>query len=156
MKAVGLTHGGFYAHFDDKSDMLAAAVSHAFIESPKNFEALAVLAKQTGDAGVIAKHYLSNERVENVNSSCPAAALASELPRQDLKVQLAFQQGTEETLHALARTPGLTENKNAWAALSMLMGGLMLMRTSQNQGTRSEIRDQIEDALRVLVAGDPL
>src|SRR5512140_3077590 len=29
MKRAGLTHGGFYAHFDSKSDLLAAAVDKA-------------------------------------------------------------------------------------------------------------------------------
>jgi TetR/AcrR family transcriptional regulator, transcriptional repressor for nem operon len=155
MKAVGLTHGGFYAHFEDKTEMLAAAMSEAFVQSPKNFEALAGLAKKTGDAGVIAEHYLSNSRVEDVATGCPAAALVSELPRQNLDVQRAFQQGTAETLLALAQTPGLNENDNAWAALSMLVGGLTLMRTSPSESARDQIRNQIIQALRVLAAQEP-
>lgn len=155
MKAVGLTHGGFYAHFEDKTEMLTAAMSQAFVQSPKNFEALAGLAKETGDAGVIAKHYLSNQRVDDVATGCPAAAVVSELPRQDPDVQRVFQQGTKETLRALAQTPGLNENDNAWAALSMLVGGLTLMRTLQSESTRDQIRNQITQGLRVLAAKDP-
>lgn len=155
MKAVGLTHGGFYAHFEDKIEMLTAAMSHAFVQSPKNFEALADLAKKTGDVGVIAEHYLSNQRVDDVATGCPAAALVSELPRQDVKVQHAFQQGTEETLLALAHTPGLNKDDTAWAALSMLVGGLTLMRTSPSVNTRDQIRNQIIQALRVLASKEP-
>ena len=44
MKAVGLTHGGFYAHFPDKTAMLVAAVERAFVQSPKNFDVLTRMA----------------------------------------------------------------------------------------------------------------
>jgi TetR/AcrR family transcriptional regulator, transcriptional repressor for nem operon len=91
MKAVGLTHGGFYAHFDDKTDMLVAALGHAFVGSPKNFATLAKIANAKGDAGLIAEKYLANERLTNPATGCPAAALVSELPRQPEAVQMAFK-----------------------------------------------------------------
>jgi TetR/AcrR family transcriptional regulator, transcriptional repressor for nem operon len=150
MKSVGLTHGGFYAHFEDKTAMLTAAMQEAFQQSPLNFAGLAQMATASGDAGVIAKHYLSDGRVKDVASGCPAAALVGELPRQEAEVQKAFQNGTYETLKALAQTPGLSEQQNAWAALSMLMGGLMLMRALPDTKTNTEIRTQISTALRQL------
>ncbi|MGL4975238.1 MAG: TetR/AcrR family transcriptional regulator, partial [Bosea sp. (in: a-proteobacteria)] len=130
MKAVGLTHGGFYAHFPDKTAMLQAAVEKAFVESPKNFSALARMAGATGDAGVIAKHYLAESRVDAISTGCPAAALVSELHRQDGGVRETFQAGSVETMEALAQLPGLARagDEAAWAALSMLVGGLSLMR----------------------------
>jgi TetR/AcrR family transcriptional regulator, transcriptional repressor for nem operon len=152
MKAVGLTHGGFYAHFEDKTAMLTAAMTEAFQQSPRNFAGLAKLATTTGDVGLIAKHYLSDGRVKDVASGCPAAALASELPRQESDVRLAFQKGTTETLAAIAQTPGLSEQDNAWAALSMLIGGLMLMRAMPDAKTNADIRDQVSNALRTLAA----
>jgi TetR/AcrR family transcriptional regulator, transcriptional repressor for nem operon len=152
MKAVGLTHGGFYAHFEDKTAMLCAAMREAFEESPKNFTALAKLANRTGDAGVVAKHYLSESRVKDVTTGCPAAALVSELPRQDSAVQKAFQAGTIETLQALATTPGFSAEADgaAWAALSMLVGGLTLMRACHDAETNDIIRTQIINGMRVL------
>src|SRR5438067_8463381 len=33
MKAAGLTHGGFYKHFDSRDDLVAAAVVKAFTDS---------------------------------------------------------------------------------------------------------------------------
>jgi TetR/AcrR family transcriptional repressor of nem operon len=30
MAAAGLTHGGFYAHFDSKDDLVAQAITHMF------------------------------------------------------------------------------------------------------------------------------
>jgi TetR/AcrR family transcriptional regulator, transcriptional repressor for nem operon len=157
MKAVGLTHGGFYAHFADKTAMLAAATKEAFVESPKNFAFLASMATKTGDAGIIAKHYLADSRVDAVASGCPAAALVSEMHRQDATVRDAFQDGAEETMQALSALPGLSaeEGAFAWAVLSMLVGGLSMMRAIPDATVRETIRDQIIAALRVLAAGPP-
>jgi TetR/AcrR family transcriptional regulator, transcriptional repressor for nem operon len=152
MKAVGLTHGGFYAHFEDKTAMLTAAMQEAFQQSPKNFKFLAEMAATQNDAGVIAKHYLSEGKVKDVASGCPAAALISELPRQESAVQEAFQQGTIETMIELAKAPGLTND--SWAALSMLVGGLNLMRAMPDEKTNTIIRGQIIDALRKLSQRD--
>ena len=33
MKAVGLTHGGFYGHFSSKDDLVAQALGRAFVHS---------------------------------------------------------------------------------------------------------------------------
>jgi TetR/AcrR family transcriptional regulator, transcriptional repressor for nem operon len=152
MKAVGLTHGGFYAHFPDKTAMLTAAVERAFVQSPINFSGLARMAKATSDTGVIAKHYLSEGRVADVATGCPVAALVSEIHRQDKPVQDAFQLGSVETMQALAAAPGLSraDQDFAWAAFSMLVGGLSLMRAMPDEATKNTIRDQIILALRKL------
>jgi TetR/AcrR family transcriptional regulator, transcriptional repressor for nem operon len=152
MKAVGLTHGGFYAHFPDKTAMLTAAVEKAFVESPKNFTALSTMARSTGDVGVIAQHYLADRRVEDVASGCPAAALVSEVHRQDIVIQSAFRAGTEETIRALGTAPGLSDDGDdqRWATLAMLVGGLSLMRAMPDAGLNDMIRDQIIAALRKL------
>jgi TetR/AcrR family transcriptional regulator, transcriptional repressor for nem operon len=154
MKAVGLTHGGFYAHFEDKTAMLVAAVTEAFVESPKNFKLLSEMANSIGDVGVIAKHYLADARVKDVAVGCPAAALVSELPRQEEPVKEVFQFGTTETMRALADAHGLSESRDAWAALSMLMGGLSLMRVFPDAKTNEIIRGQIIAGLRNLAKTD--
>ncbi|MGL5446230.1 MAG: TetR/AcrR family transcriptional regulator [Rhabdaerophilum sp.] len=154
MKAVSLTHGGFYAHFPDKTAMLAAAMDAAFVDSPPNFSFLANMARNQEDAGLIAKHYLGDQRVSNVSSGCPAAALMSETPRQDLSVRTAFQAGARATVSALSGAPGLSEEEDGspWAAFSMLIGGLALMRIVPDPALAGLIRDQIIGAMRKLSA----
>jgi TetR/AcrR family transcriptional regulator, transcriptional repressor for nem operon len=154
MKQVGLTHGGFYAHFPDKAAMLAAAMEAAFAESPGNFAALARLAQSGGDTGVIAKHYLADQRVANLATGCPAAALMSETPRQEAPIRAAFQAGSEATVRALSAAPGLSEGERgtAWAAYAMLIGGLTLMRAVPDAALAAQIREQIIAALRRLAA----
>jgi hypothetical protein len=76
--------------------------------------------------------------------------LVSELPRQEEPVKEAFQFGAAETMRALAEAPGLSEKSDAWAALSMLVGGLTLMRAFPDAQTNETIRNQIIDGLRKL------
>jgi TetR/AcrR family transcriptional regulator, transcriptional repressor for nem operon len=156
MKAVGLTNGGFYAHFADKTALLNAATARAFAQSPVNFSALAGMAKASGDAGLIAKHYLADSRVEAVATGCPAAALVSELHRQDASVRATFQAGAEDTVRSLSEAPGLAKEEHAfdWATLAMLVGGLSMMRAMPETALRDKIRHQIIHAMRALATSE--
>ncbi len=49
MKAVGLTHGGFYAHFSNKADLLLAAMEKALIPTVDRFERWTKAAEASGD-----------------------------------------------------------------------------------------------------------
>src|ERR1700709_560618 len=40
MKAAGLTHGGFYKHFDSRDDLVAEAVEEAVAQSREGFAAV--------------------------------------------------------------------------------------------------------------------
>jgi TetR/AcrR family transcriptional regulator, transcriptional repressor for nem operon len=152
MKAVGLTHGGFYAHFPDKTALLMAAVERAFVQSPKNFEALSRHANGKGDTGFVAEKYLSDHQVDDVAGGCPAAALVSELHRQAAPVQDAFHAGARATAIELAKAPGLGRENGepAWAELALLMGALSMMRAMPDPTVRATIRDQTIEALRRL------
>ena len=153
MKAVGLTHGGFYAHFDDKTAMLVAALDHAFVESPTNFAVLAKMANAKSDTGFIAEKYLTDARVTNPATGCPAAALVSELPRQPEAVQIAFEKGARATAAAIANTSGLApvdRSGEAWSALSLLVGALTLMRAMPDEALRETVRRQAVEAMRKL------
>ena len=155
MKAVGLTHGGFYAHFSNKDALLVAALERAFVESPINFAKLAMLANKTGDVGVMAEKYLGDERVADVASTCPSAALVSEMHRQPEAVQSVFKQGSQATARAIAGVPGLAPDgaEEAWAVLAMFIGALSLMRAMPEKSTRTKIRSQVAGTLRRLASG---
>src|SRR5437773_5466359 len=75
MKEAGLTHGGFYAHFDSREDMLAEAADHAGAEAVAMATSVAASAP-TGDAlHAMLRSYLSKEHIEGRESGCPIAAL---------------------------------------------------------------------------------
>ncbi len=84
MKKAGLTHGGFYAHFDDKDDAVAAAVMAAADET-----AARVFGPAASVEALLAV-YCSPEHVARPGDGCVVAALGGEGRRQGPKVRRAF------------------------------------------------------------------
>ena len=78
MKAAGLTHGGFYKHFESKDQLVAEATTVAL---DALLEGMA--AHPTINAAVAA--YLSTRHRDNPASGCPLVAIGSELSRSDRK-----------------------------------------------------------------------
>lgn len=153
MKAAGLTHGGFYAHFDDKTALLTEAMAEAIKPSAPRFAMLTGLATEKGDLGLIAQRYLSDDRVKDVAGGCAAAALSSELRRAPAPVREAFLKGAQATADVLE--PSFPEvptasGQGAWAIYAMLVGALALIRAVPDEATRALIREQTVAALRRL------
>src|SRR5215204_3394075 len=77
MKDAGLTHGGFYAHFDSREAMLAEAADRAGAESVATLERIAAGAPPDKALQTLIRGYLSKEHLESAESGCPMAALGS-------------------------------------------------------------------------------
>ena len=87
MKGAGLTHGGFYAHFDSREALLVEALEHADASSSPRLDLRAAALREAGAnpvAAVIAS-YLSDEHLASRESGlgCVVGALGSEMARQE-------------------------------------------------------------------------
>src|SRR5215203_5280126 len=78
MKEAGLTHGGFYAHFESREAMLAEAADRAGAESVATLGLIASGAPPERGLEALMRAYLSTEHLEAPESGCPMAALGSE------------------------------------------------------------------------------
>jgi TetR/AcrR family transcriptional repressor of nem operon len=152
MNAVGLTHGGFYAHFKGKDALLEAAMAAAIAPSKMRLGMLARLASEVGDAGLIPDRYLAASRADDIENGCAAAALASELHRAPVAVREAFQQGAREAADVLA---GLVagQGEGGWALYAMLVGALSLIRAVPDPTIKDDIRNEVARAFRQLTPG---
>ena len=142
MRDAGLTHGGFYRHFDDKDALVAAALEASFddilarLDATPADGAAADHATPDGAAPVGADFrafYLSEGHVERPGIGCPVAALGGEVARGAAALRTAFGAGVRRMIAALARgTPGTTPDARARASreLAMLVGALMIARAS--------------------------
>jgi TetR/AcrR family transcriptional regulator, transcriptional repressor for nem operon len=101
MKEAGLTHGGFYRHFESKSD-LYAEVLDCFFTNPEwscgwkgmeEFDDAAELAPQ------IIRAYLSNAHFDDVENACPMVALPSDVARASDNAKRAYQAAFEGMVH---------------------------------------------------------
>lgn len=138
MKAVGLTHGGFYKQFQDKAALVAEATEAALAENRKKWEDV-IAASDDAPGEVIARSYLTPLHIENRSDGCCYAALAAEAPRQGGKVQEAFAEALEASVDLLAGPDG---NRNeAMRQLSTMVGALILARAVGSEALAQDLLD---------------
>lgn len=136
MKEAGLTHGGFYAHFDSRNAMMAEAMARAGQESAARLTQGMALRKSRGasDLRALVEAYLSDRHLEDIEAGCPVAALACEVPRQSPEVQEAAAQRVHGLLGIVGRAlPPDAPADSAALLASQLVGALLLARALGNK-----------------------
>jgi len=136
MAAAGLTHGGFYGHFDSKDALAVVACERAFDESVRRWDGLT--ARQPGSSARAAMHenYLNAAHRDHPGKGCPAAALAADVARQDedSPVRQAYVAGVKQlvaTLAGMQDETGAPARRAAMAQLATMVGALTLARATQ-------------------------
>ena len=153
MRRAGLTHGGFYAHFDSKDDLLAEALPHATLDSRANLDRLQGAAPK-GLLGA-ANAYLSPEHMSHPEMGCPIAALGPELTRSAPSVRQSLAREIRNRLDQLAallppRTPSERRRQEAAGALACMVGGIILargMKQPERAAFLADCRVFLSDAL---------
>lgn len=152
MKEAGLTHGGFYAHFGSRNDLLAEALAHAGQESAARVEQTTAARQARGASALraLVEGYLSDRHLGNVETGCPVAALASEMPRQAPEVREAAAQRVRGLVAAVRRAlPPNAPADSGPAIASQLVGALQLARAL---GDNAEGRALLKASRRALLA----
>jgi TetR/AcrR family transcriptional repressor of nem operon len=146
MGAAGLTHGGFYGHFESKDALAAIACARAFEESEARWS------KRVDDAPdraaaltALVDGYLSARNRNGPGSGCPVAALANDVAREPegKPVRAVFHEGLENLLEILASVqPGDDDTQRrstAIAQMATLAGALVLARATQGTPLSNEV-----------------
>jgi len=145
MKKVGLTHGGFYAHFASREAMLAEAADRAGAESVATLTRVATAARPQDALRSMIRAYLAKEHVEDAETGCPVAALGSETPRQAARVRRATTRRIKEMIDVVARhSPDQGERgvyEHALVTVATMVGALVLARAVDDP--------KLSEALRV-------
>lgn len=132
MKEVGLTHGGFYAHFASREAMLAEAADRAGYESVAALTQVATTVPPKAALRAMIRAYLSKEHVDGVETGCPVAALGSEMPRQAPKVRRAATRRIKEVIDVVARHSPDQGSKGGYeealVTVATMVGALVLAR----------------------------
>ena len=81
MRDTGLTHGGFYKHFESKNDLLLESLHEAFREIGDTLVGAAEQSPPEAAWKAIVKAYLSLEYCDHAERGCPLTTLAPELAR---------------------------------------------------------------------------
>ncbi|OBU86217.1 TetR/AcrR family transcriptional regulator [Chromobacterium subtsugae] len=150
MADLGLTHGGFYAHFSGKDALIAAACCEAQEQMNRHWRQQLAEAADGACLAALAEQYLSPAHRDFPDSGCVAAALAGELARQGPAVRRRFTDGLLpmlETLEEARRRDGA--GPPPLASLALMVGALLLARAVSDD----ELSQRMLDEARAALAG---
>jgi TetR/AcrR family transcriptional repressor of nem operon len=152
MKDAGLTHGGFYAHFQSREAMLSEALTRAGEDSSADLTRRAKQFRAQGASSLRAliEGYLSETHLADADSGCPVAALLGEVPRQSPELRnVALQrvQSLVETIRTALPDPQAKEQAVVIAAT--LVGALQMARAL---GANAKGKSVLAAARRSLLA----
>ena len=145
MAAAGLTHGGFYGHFDSKDELAGEACDWAFGRSAERWRKRVA---EHGDPGpartALTDNYLSAHSRGSPGGACPATAFAVDVARgtSGAPIRASYAAGVEELLEILAGVQGTgaprSDREGALADFATMVGGLILARATQGRPVSDE------------------
>ena len=88
MHDAGLTHGGFYRHFESRDELVAEAVERALHDGG---QAMAAVAESPHDPlAAVIDAYLSITHRDNLGTSCAVTTLAGDVARSNPRARAAY------------------------------------------------------------------
>jgi TetR/AcrR family transcriptional repressor of nem operon len=154
MNEAGLTHGGFYRHFDSRDDLMAEAIDTALAQGSERIQAAAKLPGPEALEAII-DGYLSRLHRDKPETGCGVAALPTDIARTSPRVRTAYARQVRSYLELLTQlTPGRDAGE-AHLILAALVGALVLARAVDDRGMSDEILDSTARALHRHVDNAP-
>ena len=151
MKEAGLTHGGFYAHFDSRDALVIEAVSHAMDRSTERWRKLSEQTPADKRLAKIVNTYLGTDHRDDPGHGCAVPALAAEMARESAKTRRAFAGRMDQMIEMLTDQyqgmPRKAARKQAVSALATMMGTLVMARVAGNSELSEEILKSGRDAV---------
>ena len=156
MKEAGLTHGGFYAHFDSREALVIEAFAYAMDRSMDHWRKMTGAVAPEKRLALIAESYLSALHRDDPGHGCSIPALGAEIARESPKTRKAFAGKLDEMIEMMADhvtgLPRKAARKQAIATLATMAGTMLLARIAGNGELSDEVlkagRDTALDSAR--------
>jgi TetR/AcrR family transcriptional regulator, transcriptional repressor for nem operon len=145
MSAAGLTHGGFYRHFNSKDELYAEAVRnflHPDVQEPWQKPRPALCDPKVSFARYVVDAYLSREHLDDVDGSCPLIGIPSDVARSSPAVKAAYREVAESMIRLFeANLNGPRTREQALVLTALCVGGMVLARGIDDQHLADDIRN---------------
>lgn len=151
MANAGLTHGGFYAHFASREELVGEAIRFALLQSAQRIYLSALKGGDTPGYAKLIQRYLTTGHRDRPGTGCAIAALGSEIAHGGGKPSEVFSQGFFELIELLAQLSpertGKARKAHVLSVISALSGALVLARTVTDPAASGEILDSVRTTL---------
>jgi TetR/AcrR family transcriptional repressor of nem operon len=151
MRDTGLTHGGFYKHFESKDELLIESVREAFRDITDKLVRAAEHSRTEEAWKAIVKSYLSLEYCDHSERGCPLTALAPELARVDETMRCeVFAELVNYRDRMLPFMPGrrTTDKERAFFVIfSTMIGAVQIARMLPHRAAQSKVLASARDFL---------
>tara|TARA_R110002072_G_scaffold56097_5_gene145538 strand:- start:629 stop:1192 length:564 start_codon:yes stop_codon:yes gene_type:complete len=136
---AGLTHGAFYAHFQNKDELTKAAFNQAINANQTPWFSDADLA-DTFDERLarLARRYLTVQHRDNPAEGCVIAALASELDQGSSSLQEDYSEAVKLTIQEIAQNEPKQLDR-AIEFFATMIGALNLARNTLDKRLSNQI-----------------
>jgi TetR/AcrR family transcriptional repressor of nem operon len=141
MREAGLTHGGFYAHFESKDACVAEALEEIFAQLRRRNERLVEGLPPRHALATIIDSYVSPRHRDSLADGCPVTSLNSDMPRQSKSVREAFDAGVKTMVQGMKQrlvNAGLDNADSLAPAVLSAMVGAVSMSRAVNDKTLSD------------------
>ncbi len=146
MQEAGLTHGAFYAHFDNKDELSQQAFRYAINKNqPSWFDESNHTNESWRERLVrLSRKYLTPAHRDDVANSCAISALASDVDKMSDEFRKTYSDAVSRTLAQISKDDP-EHLDDAIIFLSTCVGALLL---SRNVAGYPELSDRILTATR--------
>ena len=151
MKEAGLTHGGFYAHFDSRDDLVIEAFTHAMDRSTERWRKLVEQTPREKRFATIVNSYLTSLHRDDPGRGCAIPTLGAEIARESARTRRVFAGRLDQMIDILAdqvpNLPRKAARKRAAAAMATMIGTLVMARVAGSGDFSDEILGAGREAL---------
>ena len=151
MNEAGLTHGGFYRHFDSREQLIAEAAQRALTQGSAWTIAAGQVGGQPGFAALI-DGYLSTRHRDHPEAGCGVAGVAADAARAGGPAQASYSRQVKECLAVIADLTGNPDHqaglREAVLTLSVLVGAISIARAVDDPDLSEQIMTQAAAALK--------
>jgi TetR/AcrR family transcriptional regulator, transcriptional repressor for nem operon len=153
MKGAGLTHGGFYAHFNSKEQLVGEVCTFAIDETLSRMHNVASDYKGKDKIFAVIDNYLSPQHRDNIELGCILPAISFEVSNFSEEVRQSFTLEVEKVINLISALAGVNKEISS-ALLSIMVGTLAIARSVNNHSLSDQLlksgNEQAKNILQIV------